>query len=96
MMVSCSAIGCINRSFQSSSNEDSFHKIPSVKKVSLCQQWLTNIRREGPLPKDNSFYICSRHFEPSCFKRDLQVENFHLMSMYFLSVKFIIFYYFTL
>ena len=50
-MMSCSAIGCINRSSQSSSSEVSFHKIPSLKKVSLRQQWLTNIRREGPLPK---------------------------------------------
>ena len=38
------------------------------------QQWLNNIRRYGTLPKDVSFFICSVHFEKSCYERDLQVR----------------------
>ena len=68
-MVSCSAIGCTNRSTD-------FYQVPSEKKnKSLRKQWLVNIRCDGQLPKDNSFYICSDHFEENCFKRDLQVSS---------------------
>ena len=73
-MVNCSAIGCTNRS--ADHPELSFHQIPSEKKnKSLRKQWLHNIRRAGDLPKDTSFFICSAHFEPHCFKRDLQVPR---------------------
>ena len=70
-MVSCSAVGCTNRS--EIRREISFHKIPSSKHKILRQQWLHNIRRTGSIPKDTSFYICSEHFEVSRFKHDFQV-----------------------
>ena len=72
-MVSCSAFGCTNRS--TSETDVSFHKIPPCKNKVLRKQWLHNIRRTGPLPKDISFYICTEHFDESCFKRDLHVCN---------------------
>ena len=71
-MVSCSAFGCTNRS--ENCPEISFHRIPSWKKKELRKKWLHNIRRVGTLPSDQSFYICSSHFEENCFKRDLQVN----------------------
>ena len=58
----------------------SFCKIPSSKKPLLRQKWLHNIRRKPPLPKDSSFYICSVHFDETCFKRNLQVSNFIILS----------------
>ena len=70
-MVNCSAYGCTNRS--TVHPELSFHKLPSMKNKILRQRWLHNIRREGELPKDASFRICSSHFEDACFERDLQV-----------------------
>ena len=58
----------------------SFYKITSSKKPLLRQKWLHNIRRKPPLPKDSSFYICSVHFDETCFKRNLQVSNFIILS----------------
>ena len=72
-MVNCSGYGCTNRS--TNRPDLSFHKIPSLKNKSLREQWLHNIRRDGQLPKDASFYICSEHFEQHCFRRDLQVSS---------------------
>ena len=72
-MVNCSAIGCNNRSEWFTDGSVSFHRIPSKKNNALRQQWLHNIRREGELPKDSGFYICSTHFEDDCFERDMQV-----------------------
>ncbi|XP_057307529.1 THAP domain-containing protein 7-like [Hydractinia symbiolongicarpus] len=52
-----------------------FYHIPSAKKdKELRNKWLHNIKRSGTLPKDSGFYICSHHFEPECFERDLQAE----------------------
>ena len=74
-MPSCSAINCTNRS--STDKSLSFHKIPSENRnKDLRQQWLVHIKRTGNLPKDTSFYMCSAHFEPECFKRDLKVTIF--------------------
>ena len=72
-MVNCAAIGCTNRS--NDKPELSFHKILSKRDEDRRKKWLQNIRREGVLPKDESFRICSEHFEDKCFKRDLQVKS---------------------
>ena len=73
-MVSCSAIGCTNRSTDNPNIR--FYQVPSEKKNKpLRKQWLQNVRRDGQLPKDKSFYICSNHFKEDCFQRDLQVSN---------------------
>ena len=79
-MANCSAIGCTNQSDTPSQEGLSFHKIPSSKKPLLRQKWLHNIRRKPPLPKDSSFYICSVHFDETCFKRSLKVSNFIISS----------------
>ena len=71
-MPNCHALECQLRS--SDHPELSFHKIPSEeKKPELRKIWLQNIRRAGKLPQDQSFFICSNHFEKDCFVRDLQV-----------------------
>ena len=50
----------------------SFHCLPSEKQRNkLRLDWLRNIKREI-VP--NYMYICSEHFEKSCFKRDLKAE----------------------
>ena len=87
-MVNCSAIGCTNRSDTPSQEGLSFHKIPSSKKPLLRQKWLHNIRRKPPLPKDSSFYICSVHFDETCFKH-LQPSDFIISSR----TKYIFMYY---
>ena len=68
-MVNCSAIGCTNRSDTPSQEVISFHKIPSSKKKPI-------IRRKPPVPKDSIVYICAVHFDETCFKHNLQVDNF--------------------
>ena len=75
-MVNCAAIDCTNRSEWFPNGEVSFHRIPSKKYKEQRKQWIHNIRRkEGTLPNDSGFYICSVHFEDSCFHRDLQVNK---------------------
>ena len=49
----------------------SFHRVPSVKRAELREKWLRNIKRQI-VPE--TFFICSEHFEKSCFKRDLKSE----------------------
>ena len=75
-MVNCSAIGFTNGSNTPSQESTSFHKVPSSKKPLLRQKWLHDIRRKPPLPQDSSFYMCSVHFDETCFKCNLQVNNF--------------------
>ena len=84
-MTNCGAPGCRNRSTDStnkgsdkdkekqreSDNKISFHKLPTEKRPSIRAEWLKNIKRQF-VPK--SLYICSEHFEKSCFKRDLRAE----------------------
>ena len=72
MVRSCAAFGCTNR--WKAGSDVTFHKIP--KESQLRQKWLQNIMQEGKLPQDESFFICSSHFEESCFQRDLKVNLF--------------------
>ena len=79
-MPASAAIGCVNRSGENS-NSISFHRIPCQRTRSeLRKKWLLNIRRDGQLPKDSCFVICSEHFEAECFERDLRV-SFKLTSI---------------
>ncbi|XP_066916412.1 uncharacterized protein [Clytia hemisphaerica] len=84
-MTNCGAPGCTNRSTNlttedpdkdkgkqgESENKISFHRLPTEKRKSMRAEWLKNIKRQI-VPK--SLYICSEHFEKSCFKRDLRAE----------------------
>ena len=58
-MSNCGAVGCTNRSTKNPNL--SFHRVRD--------EWLQNIKRKEPLPKN--FYICSEHFEKDCFEKDL-------------------------
>ena len=70
MVRSCAAFGCTNK--WKADSDITFHRIP--KDVNLRKKWIQNIKREGKLPKDENFLICSIHFEENCFQRDLQAE----------------------
>ena len=72
-MPNCASFGCTNRSTKDKSIN--FNRIPSAKRnKTLRQEWIKNIRRdEENVPKDSGFFICSHHFEPECFQRDLEV-----------------------
>jgi len=72
MVLYCSAFGCTNKWEPNSAI--SFHRLPKKSRnEELRKKWLQNIKREGILPKDENFFICSVHFEEDCFKRDLKV-----------------------
>ena len=75
MVRSCAGFGCTYR--WKAGSDVTFHRIP--KESQLRQKWLQNIKREGKLPKDENFFICSSHFEESCFQRDLKVNLFPLL-----------------
>ena len=71
-MVYCCAFGCLNDSRAVRKEHGvSFHCLP--KEGSLLQQWLAKISRvDFVVIKDTQ--LCSDHFEPDCFKRDLKAE----------------------
>ena len=66
-MTNCGAPNCTNRSGVKEGL--SFHRIP--KKVEIQKKWLHNLKRKN-IPEN--IFICSDHFEPNCFKRDLRAE----------------------
>ena len=63
MVTSCVALGCTNR--VKSGSGISFHRFPH-KNPQLLEKWIKAIRRENWQPTHYSF-ICSVHFEDSCF-----------------------------
>ena len=65
-MTSCGAPGCTNRS--ANNKNISFHRL-SAKKEETKKKRLHNLNRKFSPEK---LSVCSGHFEPSCFKRDLQ------------------------
>ena len=74
-MPSCSAYGYTNRA--SKESDISFHRVPKESRNKLLRaKWLQNIKRKDNMPSDNSFYICSTHFEDNCFERNLQVNDY--------------------
>ena len=72
MVKVCAAFECTNR--YNPESEISFHKLPKRNREKVRKEWLKNIKRDGKLPKDEYFYICSKHFEDECFERDLKVR----------------------
>ena len=72
-MVNCAAIGSLYTDLLLI-KKFSFTKFHQQIKIPLCKQWLHKIRREGKLPNDKSFYICSDHFQDKCYQRDLEVS----------------------
>ena len=77
-MVNCSSVGCTNRS--NDRPDLSFHRIPTDGKI--WKQWLTNMRRDGKLPK--TIIVCTEHFECDCFICDLQVCWFRVYLISFI------------
>ena len=67
-MTNCRALVCTNHS--TSNKNISFHRL-SAKKEEIKKKWLHNLNRKF-IPE--TLCVCSEHFEPSCFKRDLQAE----------------------
>ena len=68
-MVYCAAFDCNNDSRITTGI--SFYRFP--KDPSLRDQWLAKISRADLVITKNS-RLCSEHFTPDCFKRDLQAE----------------------
>ena len=66
-MTNCGAPGCTNRSEHDKNL--SFHRIP--KKEEMRKRWLQKLQRKI-IPK--TLFVCSDHFESSCFERDLRSE----------------------
>ena len=68
-MINCSAPGCTNRS--EDNKNISFHRLPYKSEEVKKKWWLHNLKRKN-IPE--AVFICSEHFEPHCFKRDLRAE----------------------
>ena len=70
-MVYCIAFGCNNKDGDHKRGVR-FHHLP-LRNKPLLKQWLTKLRLQNP-PVRRSSLVCSEHFEPDCFQRDLQAE----------------------
>ena len=80
-MVYCSAVGCNNDSrYVGKKQGVSYHRFPSD--VSRIKEWLAKISREdltiADINKDSR--VCSVHFEPECYERDLKAELLEIKS----------------
>ena len=70
MPASCAAIGCEARSdeekpdlvYKGVHDKILFSWIPANSKKQLRDAWISNIKRDGVLPKDNNFALCWEHF----------------------------------
>ena len=65
IMPNCGAPVCRNQSI--THPEKSFHRLPGLSK----KEWGTRGYQKLLLKE---LFICSDHFEPECFKRDLKVR----------------------
>ena len=72
-MVYCAAFDCNNDSRKTTGI--SYHCFP--KDPSLREQWLAKISRADLVISKNT-RLCSEHFTPDCYERDLQAELFGL------------------
>ena len=72
-MVICMDFGCKSDSRQGKAI--SFYKFP--KNENLKQQWLLKIKRVNIQLMQHA-RICHLHFEPDCFKHNLQVRKYSL------------------
>ena len=68
-MVRCCVPDCTNHS--SKTKSVSYHKIPSNR--ALKNAWIGRIKRAN-LPPINNCYVCSDHFEDSCFEVNLMEQ----------------------
>ncbi|XP_066432204.1 THAP domain-containing protein 2-like [Eleutherodactylus coqui] len=64
MPTTCAAFGCSNNSKRD--NQVTFHRFPSNPE--RRKQWLNLVNRENFSPSLHTF-LCSKHFEESCFDR---------------------------
>ena len=69
-MVHCLAVGC-NNTYKNTKTV-SFYKLPDDE--GLRKLWLAKIKREDKLPKPENCFVCSDHFTPDDFTRDLKVR----------------------
>lgn len=68
-MVYCAAFGCHNDSKKE--RNVSFHRFP--KNENLRKRWIAKLSREN-FEISKHTVLCSEHFEPTCFERDLGAE----------------------
>ena len=73
-MVSCCVPDCYNYSAKTKKAGDkvTYHRIPQDD-PQRTKAWLERIRRKNMPPLENC-YVCSDHFQPSCFKTDLRAQ----------------------
>ena len=70
-MVYCFAVDCRNDS--NKTKGISYHRFP--KDPTLCKEWLAKIsRKNGNILLTKDSVVCSEHFTPDCFQRNLRAE----------------------
>lgn len=76
MVKHCIAFGCHNRSSKAECKDLSWHLLPLSNKNFLAQ-WLVKLRRKNT-PINKNSYVCSQHFEASCFIRPMGGQRIRL------------------
>ena len=74
MVKSCIAPGCRNTEKDKKDKSIHFHRLPITKPL-LLMKWIAKMKLKNPsISKCRYSRICSSHFTPDCFERDLQAE----------------------
>ena len=76
MVRHCIAFGCQNRSSKAECKDLSWHFL-SLSNKNLLAQWLVKLRRENT-PVNKNSYVCSQHFEASCFIKPMGGQRIRL------------------
>ena len=69
-MTNCGAPNFTNRSDDGNGRNKTYLKLPAESRGEIRKNWLVNIKRQN-VPKH--LYICSDHFEPECYEKDIKV-----------------------
>ena len=55
--------------------EVKFHNVPSAKaNIAVRKQWLSNCGRMDILYSESKRVVCSKHFSPQCYVKNLRVQ----------------------
>ena len=89
-MPNCGAPNCTNRSNEENGKNKTFHKLPAESRKNIRKEWLVKIKRQH-VPKH--LYVCSDHFEPECYEKNMQVSAIAYFHLLFFQVLFLLLYF---
>ena len=80
-MTNYGAPNYTNRSDADYGRNKTYQKLPVESRGEIRKKWSVNIKKQN-VPKH--LYICSDHFEPECYEKDLKVSSCFILIIIFI------------